>query len=202
LSLVDQLHQLSGFKGLASNAAAVSLDFGEKPVNVVRLLDSGRGIVQGHIFNMRSAIRGIPDDLTHEYESLMASLDPPFGEPSPFTADQSYRRVDLRHRAALDFDRLLVKIRDGDKFDKFGLKLTQDVISEQVKQDAILEQAKEGPIVILNISEHRSDALIVTEADVLCHSLNLEVAAVELQVERFRKAIVTLTRPTKGTTQK
>lgn len=192
LSRIDQQHQLSRFKGLASDAAAVALDFGEMPVNVVRLLDSGRGILQGHILNIRGDIRDLPADLVTGYESLRALLDPPF---APFTTDlQAYRASDLRHVAALDFEDLLAKIREceGGKFANFGLQLSPE---------AILEQGKQGPIVVLNINERRSDALIVMEDDVLFQPLNLDVTTVEAQVEKFRKAIDILTRPSKGTTQ-
>jgi tetratricopeptide (TPR) repeat protein len=190
LSRVDQQRQLSSFKGLASDAAAAALDFGETPVNVVRLLDSGRGILQGHILNIRSDIKGLPEDLANEWETLKALLDPQKLEgsnPDP----QGYRQADSRHQLNIQLDHLLEKIRkcENGRFANFGL---------QLDSDTILEQAQEGPIVILNINQQRSDALIVTESEVICHALFLEIPTVELNVQKFRKAIEILTRPRRG----
>lgn len=195
LTRVDQQRRLSAFNGFASDAAALSLDFGETPMNVVRLFDSGRCILQGHILDIRTDTRGLPRDLALEYESLKTLLDPPFEERERFNMDsESHKQVDARHRASLDLERLVEKIRQYDGFADFGLPLSQQ---------AVLQQAKQGPIVILNVNKRRSDALIVTEFDVLCEPLSkLNVANVQLQVENFRKAIDTLTSSNKGTGKK
>jgi hypothetical protein len=187
---IEQKYQqdtIKAFAGVASNAAALTLDCGRDPIEAVQLLDAGRGIILGRLMDIRD---DIPEKFAEKFKDLRELLDPPFKLEAPIE-ELDFKLDSKLNEAALDFEALKNEIRECDGFEDFGLPLTPETI---------LNQAQHGPIIVLNVNEQRSDALIVTKSGVLCESLlDMQPSTVQAQVETFRKAIEAPTRCEPGT---
>lgn len=161
LARVDQERHLVEVNGLASDAAACALS-ADDPALAVRWLEQGRGLLLAQALETRTEVADLRDAspaLADRFESLRDALDVSHAEPSTgalpaaaphgaaaFAAD---RRRDLAER----YDKTIDEIRGLPGFAGF---LKAPEIAE------LLAVAADGPIVIVNASQYRCDALIVT----------------------------------------
>lgn len=150
LDHADAGHALTDFPGLASDAAACALEAGD-PGRAVELLERGRGILLDQALHVR-------DDLA-ELHTVQPELADRFGElqetlAAGRSAVDPYDAVpDALHVLSEELEQLLTRIRGLPGFELFLRPLTLE---------QLLAQAVEGPIVLVNFSRYRCDALLLT----------------------------------------
>ncbi|KAG8868002.1 hypothetical protein FRB98_003867, partial [Tulasnella sp. 332] len=144
---------------LAGDAAAVALDLGQ-PQSAIELLERGRGILFTHLSQYRTALddlQAASSTLAAEFSTLSACLEDSVkqGHGSGMDASLGTSGGDVvgRHRQLTrQWNDVVSKIRMLPEFDTF-LKPTPF--------DALRHAADEGPVIIINISRIRSDAIIL-----------------------------------------
>ncbi|KAF8421683.1 CHAT domain-containing protein [Tirmania nivea] len=170
----DQQHILEKLTGLASFAAAVTLQAGQSPLEALCLQELGRSVTNGQLLDYRSGI----SDLTEQYPTLAKHFDflrqeldaplPSMESLSDISIDHlkqlqiQQAAIHRRNKAANDLDDILQQIRQ-----KPGFKTFLRAESEEY----FLSAAQEGPIVVLNATELRSDAILLTKQQVTSISL-------------------------------
>ena len=174
LSRVDQQHivgKLAGqavgnLTGPASLAISVLLEAGRSPMEALRLGALGRSVTNSQLLDYRSDISGLMKlhpILARDFDSLRQELDSPF--PQIRSSDMSTQAYLQTQQAAIgrrkmvvqDLDNLLREIREKLGFENFLLGQSEEYL---------LSAAQPGPIVLLNVGEFRSDAILLTRAQV------------------------------------
>ncbi|PMD61249.1 uncharacterized protein K444DRAFT_611504 [Hyaloscypha bicolor E] len=150
----DRQHLLSQLVGLASDAAAAALHADKEPSVALNFLEVGRGVLEASIEELRIEI----DDLKEKYPELAEQfLQYRNGLGGGYLGDP-YRMYQPRESRIYEvnagLDKLFVKIRKLPGFEDFLL-----VPSEEEMRIA----AKNGPIVVINVSNYRCDAILVEE---------------------------------------
>ncbi|KAH7007380.1 CHAT domain-containing protein [Ilyonectria destructans] len=147
------------FVGFASDAAAIALLAGESPYAALRLLETGRGLIMSSLLGLRSDIDDLQQDrpeLAEEYLKFRDQIDSVKGSLSnPAAAWLPVNQPEYRHNAAKELERVIKTVRGLPGFDSF----LQEPSEEDMRSAAAF-----GPIVVINVSQHRCDAIIV-EAD-------------------------------------
>ncbi|MEV1084032.1 CHAT domain-containing protein [Streptomyces sp. NPDC050211] len=145
----DQQRVLAAMTGVGCDAAAVAVQQGD-PVGALRLLEQGRGVLIGRSLDLRGelgALRDIDPALATRFEELRDALDTPAGA-QPGTGLTS----DARHHLAAELDTLIAEIR------------SQPGMADFLAPPALSALATVGPVIAVNASRHRCDALILTRA--------------------------------------
>ncbi len=166
LGRVDQEERLQAGPGLASDAAALALRAGD-PGRALTLLEQGRGVLlaqgldsRGQVSRVRDLAPALADEFERIRDRLSAPRQPPpalWTEPGtpglPADGLGAAPTTEARHALARRWDELVEEIRAlpglGDFLRAPGLP-------------ELLSAAAEGPVVVVNVSEYRSDALVVT----------------------------------------
>ncbi|MFI1916578.1 CHAT domain-containing protein [Nocardia sp. NPDC020380] len=175
LERADQQYALGGFAGLAADAAALALQNpdtaeGDRPESALQLLEAGRGVLLSQALHVRSDLSDLAmrdKDLADRFGELRDLLD-----HDRNLDDAGYAAPD-RHQLAGEFENLLGRIRELDGFASFALPPTRD---------ELLAAAAHGPIVAVNISEYRCDALLLSADGVT--GLRLRDLSAELVTEK------------------
>ncbi|KAK6356066.1 hypothetical protein TWF718_000440 [Orbilia javanica] len=159
LKHTDKQSMLAEFAGLASMAAAVSLNAGKDAYCTLRLLELGRGVIAGLLMDMRGDVSSLEQrhsDLANKFISLRDALDSPLDRTTlPTLADDMpswESQAILRHELDHKFSELIATIRAQPGFDNFLLPPTE----MEMKNAACF-----GPIIIINLSFYRCDAFLV-----------------------------------------
>ncbi|MFI5881469.1 CHAT domain-containing protein [Streptomyces sp. NPDC051554] len=190
----DAQRRLAEAAGLASDAAAMCLACGE-PERALSLLELGRGV----LLNRRSGIRADLADLhdadaglARRFEELRDALDrldhPPLTLPDlPPTKEatglERERRRDLEAELALVVRR--IRALPG----QAGFQLPPSV-------ESLLAEAAHGPVVVVNVSEYRCDALALTAEGLRHVPLDgLDADEVEEAGDAFHTDVVTALDP-------
>lgn len=164
LGRTDQEHWLGQFTDLAADAAACALEAGA-PEDALTALEFGRGIMLARAFRLRDvdfALRDAAPALATQFERMRAELDTP--DPLPHLSDGTPERplhafdrneasVARRRQLVAELDQLTEQI--GGLPGMAGL-LAPPSVAE------LAAAAAEGPVVFVNVSRYRSDALILT----------------------------------------
>ncbi|CUS11436.1 unnamed protein product, partial [Tuber aestivum] len=174
----DQQHILSELSGLASAAASMALQAGRKAYHSLKLLELGRGIIIGFAIDSRSEVSDLKADHPlefNQFDRLRVEVDSPMNETS-YTGDETpeqYRKraTSRRWEAVKEMEETLARIRQLPGYDGFLLP---------PPQDALMEMARNGPIIIFNSTSYRSDATIVTTS---------AITSLELPKLNYEKAI-------------
>lgn len=162
MSDTDKQAYLQQLYGLGSSAAAACLNAGRSPSHALEVLEAGRGVVASLLLDIRSDLSDLRQehpDLAERFEMLGEMLNfksnvgkdwgvPTEAEDLHPDSSQASRRICL-HK---EFDELVQAIRNQAGFSKFLLPLSAD---------EMMAAAHAGPIVIINISHIRCDAIIV-----------------------------------------
>ncbi len=172
LERADQQYALGDYAGLAADAAALALDNTAIPERAraevaLQLLESGRAVLLSQALHVRSDLTDLHNqypDLARRFSFLRDQLDTVGSTiPAP-PAELAGRLVNINHSAqdhrrqiAAELNDTLANIRAIDGFASFGLPPSRD---------ELLAQAARGPVVTFNISEYRSDALLLTTAGI------------------------------------
>jgi tetratricopeptide (TPR) repeat protein len=196
LGRADAEHGLGQFSGIAAEAAACALQTGD-PSMALQLLEHGRGILFAQAIEARSDVtelRETAPDLAERFIRLRERLDDPStgglpGDPAEaaWYADPTAnyaRAAEARRVLAAEWDNLVAQIRAQPGLTSFlqpphPLELAADAAS--------------GPIVLVNVSNYRSDALILTIDHVDTVPLpELTPVTVRDQVRRLLNALATV----------
>lgn len=173
----DALRRLGDRAGLAAAAAATAIADG-RPDEAVALLELGRGVLLGRTLGVRgdtAGLRAADSELADRYEllreqvnALGSGLSTPSSallEPGPDEAEDGApaagaptptgRERDRLRDATAMFEDVIERIRQLPDFADF---------QRQPPIEAIVAEASGGPIVIVNVSEYRCDALLLTDS--------------------------------------
>jgi tetratricopeptide (TPR) repeat protein len=172
----DQQFALGGFAGLAADAAALTLadparPAGERAELALQLLETGRAVLIGQALQVRSDLSELAarhPQLADRFSRLRDLLD-------------AREAVPDRERLAGELDQTLDEIRAQPGFGTFALPPTID---------ELVAEAGPGPVVLLNISRYRSDALLLTTGGVRSLPLpGLDYETVVDRVSAFHEAL-------------
>jgi tetratricopeptide (TPR) repeat protein len=184
LSYSDREHGLGEFAGLAAEAASAAISAG-RPDRAVELLEQARGVLIADVMEargdlsdlearapvlaarfmrLRDELDAAEDTRAYPGDRDDVSLDVPDpglqadGEAqrlvmADWTATASRRLATRRQELAQEWDSLLAQIRNVDGLQGFLLPLPVS---------ALMQEAADGPVVMVNVSEYRCDALILT----------------------------------------
>ncbi|MER5262701.1 CHAT domain-containing protein [Actinosynnema sp. NPDC002837] len=151
LSRVDQQQMLADLGGLAADAAAAAMA-ADDPATAVELLELGRGVLGGQVLQSRSdlsRLHGVAPDLAVRLSAAFDRL----GASAPVTGVDA----DERHDADI---RLLDLLRRARALPGFADFLAAPDLA------SLLSSTVDGPVVFVNVSVFRSDALIVAPSGV------------------------------------
>jgi hypothetical protein len=154
LARADQEHRVAGLRGLGREAAAAALQAGAVET-AVELLEHGRGVLFSQMLDARSDLtdlRAARPELALDFDRWRDALDRP--ERAEVAAQLE---ADRRREAEAGFDAVLARIRMLDGFERFLLPPSAADLQTA---------AARGPVVLINVSELRSDALILTGAGI------------------------------------
>ncbi|GAU71030.1 hypothetical protein SSP35_26_00010, partial [Streptomyces sp. NBRC 110611] len=149
LERTDQEQQIARWPGIAVAAATSALEAGE-PAKAAVLLEHGRGVLLSRTLALRTdltALRAAHPELAEELAALRTQLAMAGTGPSAERLRRARRAQDER------WHRLLRRIHDQPGFEDFALPPTADRLRAQGAQ---------GPLIYLNVSAQRSDAIVVT----------------------------------------
>lgn len=157
LNRSDQLRILRNFFWLPSHGAAFSLAAGNTPEEALRLFESSHNIIWNWLLNGNTNTDGLEEDhpeLASRVKDLKAQLIrqiPAMTAIEPvITMPPSRQRID---HATLSYKEVLEEIRAKPGFENF--LLLPDGSSN------LSEYAADGPIIVVNGTEKRSDAIII-----------------------------------------
>lgn len=181
----DQERQLGRFVALACDAAAWAITCGQ-PERAVELLEQGRGILLAQSLDDRARYHDLAradGALAEGLAGIDHALESLHSPGSPLAADtgtQARRRAEL----ADERDRLLQRIRRLPGLEDFG---------KPPEFAGLRDAASGGPVVLVNVSQYRCDALTVTTSGVTVTQLGeLSAAAVVDRAASFMGALQTL----------
>ena len=156
LSQRARQQHLTRRRGLASDAAACAITAGH-PEHAVTLLEQGRSVLWAQALQLRGDLddlRRTRPGLARRLDAARAVLDPQAG-PDPAAEDTVVgrdRRDEARIRAAAEWDQAIAAIRAIPQYASF------------LEPPPFAELARgigPGPVVVVNVSRYRCDALIV-----------------------------------------
>lgn len=181
---------------LARTTCAVALAAG-RTERAAALLEQGRAVLMGQDLQARSDVSDLAAAHPQAAEAFTAlarrlreteaagAPDTGLGARRPHRADAPVgpgeaARIREQHAAAEEWQRLLTRIRGFDGFTHFLLPPS----AEQM-----LREAKEGPVVLLNVDPLRSDALVVTAEGIELVPLGVTEGQLALTAQRFLAAV-------------
>ncbi|CAH0056158.1 unnamed protein product [Clonostachys solani] len=147
LENLDKQYLLDIAGQLSCDAAAVALNAGRSPFDVIELLEMGRGVISGSLSEIRSDVSDLRREYPEHADKFVRLRDQI--DSSRVSAASS---ADTRYDAAQKFEQLIQEIRALPNQDHFLLAPS----AEELKT-----AADQGPIVMINVSEFGCDALII-----------------------------------------
>ncbi|KAJ4286571.1 hypothetical protein N0V88_007993 [Collariella sp. IMI 366227] len=158
LSRDDQQRLTAAFSDMAVETCALSIQAGDNPAQALELLELGRGLILGLLIEDRSDISSLATEHP-EPAARFESFRDVISRPVDTGVNVALRQVLVRERdnQIREFDELLEKIRWLPGQERF----LQGPTAEELKNLAI-----DGPIVVVNVAEQRSDAILVTAASI------------------------------------
>jgi len=179
----DQEYWLAELGGLAEQAAACCLR-GDQTDTAVELWDHSRGILLGQALDIRTDLTGLGErhpQLAREFTQVrdeLARLPAPVRAAAGEAGHQGQRRRALAGR----LEQVITEIRSQPGFGGFLRPLSVDELGPPADDD--------GRVVLVNVSDIRSDALVLSSEGVLVVPLpDLTPAAVREQVRALMSAL-------------
>ncbi|KAH7210848.1 CHAT domain-containing protein [Fusarium redolens] len=157
----DKQHLLGQVVGLASNAAAAALNAGRGPTVALKFLEQGRGVLATALEEMRTDVIELQHscpELAKRFVDLRDELDPPVAR-NTFHSDEhggssQQARATRRYDAGNKLDELITEIQRQPGFEDFLAAPSEAELKAA---------ARCGPIVVINTSEYRCDAILVEQ---------------------------------------
>ncbi|MER8235013.1 CHAT domain-containing protein [Streptomyces sp. NPDC094049] len=185
LTRASRLAQLAQVPLLSRDAAAAAIAAGDLP-GAVRLLEQSRSVIWSQLTQTRTDrtdLRAHRPELAAEFDAVCAALET--GSPGGVARDGLPWELSER------FDTVLARIRALPGFT--GFLAPPDF-------DTLRLAAKDGPVVIVNISPHRCDALLLSTAPGepavrLVELPHVSAYEIERHATEFGAAVGRLSRP-------
>ena len=155
LDRATQEYQLGVWGSLATDAAAWAIT-AEHPEHAIELLEAGRTILWSQLLQTRDEtddLRAAHPDLAERLDQARARLDGRGPAEPGVDAASADLAASGRMRAATDWDDVLAEVRTRPGFESF---LSVPSFSH------LSAAAANGPVVVINVSQYRCDALVVT----------------------------------------
>ncbi|EWZ80294.1 hypothetical protein NW765_011586 [Fusarium oxysporum] len=157
----DKQHLLGQVVGLASNAAAAALNAGRGPTAALKFLEQGRGVLATALEEMRTDVIELQaryPELAKRFVSLRDELDPPVARDT-FNQDDHggfnhQARATRRYDAGNKLNEVIAEIQRQPGFEDF---------LAAPNEAELKASASCGPIVVINTSEYRCDAILVEQ---------------------------------------
>ncbi|KAJ4240578.1 hypothetical protein NW760_000861 [Fusarium oxysporum] len=149
----DQQFVVSTFAGVASNLCSFLLSE-NRLSEALECLEQGRAIIIGQLLDDCSDISSLRQhypQLANRYQNLMDEVNAPIYQTTPGVAEALSRK--RRQEAAAELDTCLMRIRCVPGYERFLLRKT---VAEMQKC------ITEGTIIAINITDYRSDAIIIS----------------------------------------
>ncbi|KAL7768474.1 hypothetical protein ACKLNR_002775 [Fusarium oxysporum f. sp. zingiberi] len=160
----DQEYALSGISGLSSYATSIALEAGCDAPHVLQLQEAGRGIIASLTISARNDISDLEaqaPEIAAEYKKCRDLLS----SQAPVSSLIS-ERVNSRGPHGMDryeLNKTLDKLEDKIRREVPGFaNFQQPPSTEDLKK-----LANKGPVVSFNVSHIRSDAFIISQADII-----------------------------------
>lgn len=160
----DKQYVLAKVVGTSSNAAAIALhtlSVDQGPIAAVECLETGRGVIGSALFeqyDLKSLEKCHPL-LARSFSVLRDQYNQPAPQYSVLETNNPSMMAEIendrRHRSEKEFTNLLKTIRSKKHFEHFLLPASEI---------DMLQAASVGPIVILNWSTFRCDALVIEQS--------------------------------------
>ncbi|WXC53834.1 hypothetical protein QX201_013477 [Fusarium graminearum] len=150
----DKQELLKKLGGTSSDAAALALNLGEGPMVALDMLERGRGLLAASIDDLHTdvaALRNEFPDMAERFVSLRNQLGRD-DMPQQESGSRWNQASNKRHEAGEKFDKLIAEIRQQPGFENFLLPPTES---------SIKQAAESGPIIVVNTSMLRCDAIII-----------------------------------------
>lgn len=152
--LADQQRTIGRFSGRASKACSLNLAVSGKTEGAIEVLKQARGVILGLLLDARSEYATLKSSehasLFEEYEALHARINAPISDTE--MNDERYSASSSRKEARRQLEHCLEKIRRLPGLERFQLGLTSD---------EIMREAVDGYIIVVNISDIRSDGFVI-----------------------------------------
>ncbi|KAJ3577303.1 hypothetical protein NPX13_g3264 [Xylaria arbuscula] len=185
----DKQHFVAKIFGIASDAAAAALMVGKLPYEAVQLLELGRGTIMGSSYDLRTDLSTLSAQYPELAQSYVHHRDLLFAptmtnyEIDNYPNEERVRQMsDKRHQASQDMDNLIQAIRNMPGFEEFLMPPSE----RQLKSAAI-----SGPVVIINVSDYRCDALIIESECIKCERLpSLQSSDITARAELLTAAYI------------
>jgi CHAT domain-containing protein/tetratricopeptide (TPR) repeat protein len=173
---------LGRYAELGRDAAACAIQAGQ-PERALELLEQGRGIFWNHALEAQAdlaRLRDVAPELAERLDAIRRRLDaaervlpdPVPGVPQPPQA----RTADERYSLARDWDQLVASVRAIRGFASF---------LQAPSFNDLLAAARDGPVVVVNVSRIRCDALLLTSYGLRVHPLRVDYETVARVVEDY-----------------
>lgn len=183
MSRFRQQFEISQFPGLATAAAAASLATENNLFEAIRLLELGKGILTAQFLDTRADIKELQEmhpELANRYIQLRDIVD---SDPTQnaWNEDEWAVNAKRQYEASTQFAEVIQRIREEANFHRF--------LMEPSERD-VTALASQGPVVIFNVSDLRSDAILVTQQGVVCQPLPmLKVSDLRQKAIDMRKSL-------------
>ena len=150
----DQQYVVSHFSGLATTACSLALQIGKGPGVALEVLERGRGVILSLLMDDRSdtsKLKAAYPQLCAQYESLHLEVNKP---AKNLTDDRTRRTASTSRLEAIA--KLEKCVQDIQQLPGFG-QFHKGLAAKQMQRCST-----KGSIVVVNITDLRSDAIIVT----------------------------------------
>ncbi|KAJ6549547.1 CHAT domain-containing protein [Mycena vulgaris] len=160
LSIPDRHRHVIKADHLVKDAAAAAIAAGQSEL-AVEWLEQGRSVIWGQLLNLRQPIDDLRDqwpELADKLIFLSAKLEAAGVQRNPLkitneTVEKSLKTIsEPHHNYAYERTELLKEIRELEGFSQF-------ILPKKISE--LSGAAERGPVVVLNVSEFRCDALIL-----------------------------------------
>jgi tetratricopeptide (TPR) repeat protein len=158
LRQADQEQHLARHHGVVGDAAACAVTLG-RPERAVELLEAGRAILATQVLENRNDLGELhvrAPELAARLAALREELAT-IGDSANVALDEQVPRLDRRHELGREWANLVATVRA--EHGGAGLNRAPSI-------EDLLPAAAHGPVVIVNVSRHRCDALVVTTTGV------------------------------------
>ena len=155
LPRADQQRVLNAFSGLPCNAATSAIRADWPALKALQILESGRCIIAGFSMSARSDVALLKEKypiLCERYEGFRASFSSVQTRQGTQTNEGYLALAETRERALRDLTETENEVRKLPGFERFQMALDGT---------DCLRLAESGPIVVFNVSQKRSDAIII-----------------------------------------